>query len=42
MWQRDWHGVHTALNIEWNKHVAEIMNALKGNKPIQLTIVTYK
>jgi hypothetical protein len=30
MWQRDWPAVHIALNVEWNKNVAEIMNALKG------------
>ncbi|XP_011495643.1 PREDICTED: COP9 signalosome complex subunit 8 [Ceratosolen solmsi marchali] len=29
MWQRDWPAVHIALNVEWNKNVADIMNALK-------------
>lgn len=29
MWQRDWPGTHAALNFEWNRDVAEIMNALK-------------
>lgn len=29
MWQRDWPGTHTALNFEWNRGVADIMNSLK-------------
>ncbi|XP_058810241.1 COP9 signalosome complex subunit 8 [Phymastichus coffea] len=29
MWQRDWHAVHLALNVNWDKNVVDIMNALK-------------
>ncbi|XP_043256399.1 COP9 signalosome complex subunit 8 [Colletes gigas] len=31
MWQRDWHAVHAALNVEWSKDVSDIMAALKDN-----------
>lgn len=29
MWKQDWNAVHKALDIEWSKTVAEIMESLK-------------